>query len=232
VSGFPGGVAITDLAVYDTAAADGCVGGSPHAHTASSEAYVVTAGSGAVQTLSSDGFAEHRLAPGDVLWFEPGTVHRLVNDGDLRLLVIMSNAGLPEAGDAVLTFPTHVLSDPDAYRAAAELPDGPDRERAVHARRDLAVEGFQALKAGGPAALAHFHAQAALLVRPHVERWQQIWEKSVAAPAEQTWRQLAALAEGEVGALAAASVTRLTATGGDRTWGMCGRLQTWEGAVR
>jgi hypothetical protein len=34
----------------------------------------------------------------------------------------MSNAGLPEAGDAVFTFPPEVLADPEAYRAAATLP--------------------------------------------------------------------------------------------------------------
>ena len=32
-------------------------------------------------------------------------LHRAVNDGDLQVVVVMRNSGLPEAGDAVLTFP-------------------------------------------------------------------------------------------------------------------------------
>ena len=116
---FPGGVAVSDLAVYDWEAADGRCGGSPHLHTASSEGYVVTGGSGAVHTISSAGSQVHPLLPGIVVWFSPGTVHRLVNGGDLRLVVVMQNSGLPEAGDAVLTFPARVLDDADAYRRAA-----------------------------------------------------------------------------------------------------------------
>ena len=49
------------------------------------------------------------------MWFEPGTIHRLVNGGGLELVVLMQNSGLPEAGDAVFTFPPAILDDPDAY---------------------------------------------------------------------------------------------------------------------
>ncbi len=112
---FPGGVAVSGLDVYDWEAVDGRCGGSPHLHTASSEGYVVVGGSGAVHTVSAEGVAEHPLAVGDVVWFSPGTVHRLVNDSELRLVVVMANAGLPEAGDAVLTFPAEVLDDAEAY---------------------------------------------------------------------------------------------------------------------
>ncbi|QAY59071.1 cupin domain-containing protein [Microbacterium protaetiae] len=232
MNSFPGGVAVTDLEVYDTAACDGRVGGSPHLHTASSEAYIVIAGTGAVHTLSAQGYAEHSLEPGDTLWFTPGTIHRLINGGGLRLLVVMSNAGLPEAGDAVFTFPAHVLDDPDAYRAAATLPDGPDIAQAVQVRRDLAVEGFLALQRGGAEALAAFHTQAARLVGGRIARWQKIWERSVAAPAAATRDQLTALAAGEPGALGAASVTRAVREPGERAWGMCGRLRTWSEDVR
>ena len=61
---FPGGVAVSDLAVYDWEAADGRCGGSPHLHTASSEGYVVVGGLGSVHTLSADGVAEHPLSHG------------------------------------------------------------------------------------------------------------------------------------------------------------------------
>jgi len=229
---FPGGVAVSDLAVYDWEGVDGRCGGSPHLHTASSEGYVVVGGSGSVETLSAEGAQVHALAPGDVVWFSPGTVHRLVNDGDLRLLVVMSNAGLPEAGDAVLTFPPDVLADPEAYARAAALPDGEGRADAARARRDLALAGYAQLRAAvdrdGAAALAPLHALAAELVRDRVTQWQRIWQSSVAAETERTRAQLAALAAGEPGAMPAASVMRAAPTPGERGYGMCGRLRTWD----
>jgi len=232
---FPGAVAVSDLQVYDWESADGRCGGSPHLHTASSEGYVVVGGSGAVHTLSSEGADVHPLAAGDVIWISPGTVHRLVNDGDLRLIVVMSNAGLPEAGDAVLTFPRAVRDDPEAYAAAAALPDGEGRADAARARRDLALEGYaelcDAAALSGAAALSELHAQAVRLVHHRVARWQEHWEATVAAETARTRRQLAALAAGEVGAMATAAVVRGEPTPGERGFGMCGRLRTWDRGV-
>ena len=101
----PGGIGVSLLTVYDTEAPDGLVGGTPHVHLACSEGYYVIAGSGAVQALTQKGFAETPLQPGTVVWFDPGTIHRLINGGGLKILTLMSNSGLPEAGDAVLTLP-------------------------------------------------------------------------------------------------------------------------------
>ena len=42
----------------------------------------------------------------------------------------MQNAGLPEHGDAVLTFPPEILADPDAYARAATLPSAASRSAA------------------------------------------------------------------------------------------------------
>lgn len=228
MSVFPGGVAVSDLQVYDWEAVDGCRGGSPHLHTASSEGYIVIGGSGAVQTLSAAGFAEHRLAPGDVLWFTPGTVHRLINDGDLRLLVVMSNAGLPEAGDVVLTFPSEVLGDPAAYAAAESLPAGEGREAAARARRDLALRGFAELKEAGADALAALHRHAVALVQPKVAEWQRLWRSTAVAEAERTGELMTMLAAGDGAALSDAAVTRVAPTSAERGHGMCGMLRTWE----
>jgi mannose-6-phosphate isomerase-like protein (cupin superfamily) len=228
VSIFPGGVALSDLEVYDWEAEDGCRGGSPHLHTASSEGYVVIGGSGAVQTLSAAGFAEDRLAVGDVLWFTPGVVHRLINDGDLRLLVVMSNAGLPEAGDAVLTFPSEVLDDPAAYATAAALPAGTGRADAARARRDLALRGFADLRDAGPGALPALHRRAVALVQPKVAGWRVLWRSTVLAETERTGERLEMLAAGDGSALADAAVTRVAPTGAQRGHGMCGMLRTWE----
>lgn len=234
---FPGAVAVSGLRVYDWVADDGLRGGSPHLHTASSEGYVVTAGAGEVHTVSAAGRGIHRLLPGEVVWFSPGTVHRLVNHGDLELVVVMQNTGLPEAGDAVLTFPPDVLDDADAYAAAATLPDGSDAERAAaaRARRDLAMTGYLALLddlgTRGPVALADLHARAARLVQPRVERWQRLWATTVEAETERTRARLGELAAGLPGLMAGASVVRGEKHDGERAYGMCGRLQTWEWPV-
>jgi mannose-6-phosphate isomerase-like protein (cupin superfamily) len=231
---FPGGTAVSGLHVYDWESEDGLSGGTPHVHTVSTEGYVVLAGSGAVHTLSSAGAAAEPLAPGTLVWFSPGTIHRLVNDSGLELVVVMQNAGLPEAGDAVFTFPAEILADHAAYSEAAELSqDWPEaeRERRARARRELALEGYRDLRVAveqhGPAALAEFHRRAAELVRPRVERWRTLWAETVEAETERTRRQLDALAAGNGAHLADGTVVRGAPRPGARLFGMCGRLQTW-----
>lgn len=236
---FPGGVSVSRLAVYDWPAEDGLRGGTPHLHTASAEGYIVLAGRGAVQTLSSAGAEQHELVPGRVVWFEPGTVHRLVDDDALELLVVMANAGLPEAGDAVMTFPAAVLADPAAYAAAAslgtadEIRDAPEHLLAdrARARRDLALRGHRewsaAVEQHGPEALAELHALAARLVRPRLAEWERILHWSAACAASGTAQQLASLAAGGTGALGEARVAHADARPGRPAFGMCGRLTTW-----
>jgi mannose-6-phosphate isomerase-like protein (cupin superfamily) len=234
---FPGAVSTTLLRVYDWPAPDGvgAVGsGSPHLHTVSSEAYVVLAGRGAVHTVTPAGSQVHDLRPGTAVWFSPGTVHRAVNDGGLEVLVVMSDAGLPEAGDAVLTFPRDVLVDPARYRAAATLPVGDDAQVAAAARRrrDLAVQGMAELledvaRIGAPEALARLHELAGMLVRPSIPGWRQTWETSALAGVQLTDAALTGLARGDVTHLAGAAVGSAHAGAGAPTYGMCGRLQAW-----
>lgn len=234
VPGFPGGTAVTMLRVYDWESADGLCGGSPHLHTVSSEAYVVTGGTGQVHTISMAGVQEHRLAAGSLLWFSPGTVHRLVNTGGLTLTVIMSNAGLPEAGDAVLTFPRRILQDRELYAERAALPrDAGESALAAAARRrrDLALEGYAELHTSvvreGPSALADVHRLAARLVRPRVSHWKELWAASVQSQVMATEQALGELAGGSPASLAGAAVARADQRAGE-SFGMCGRLTTWE----
>lgn len=222
---FPGGTSVSHLRVYDWPAPDAPGGsGSPHFHTASTEAYVPVAGRGRVQTLGPAGFAEHELVPGRIVWFSPGVIHRAVNDGGLEVLVVMSNAGLPEAGDAVFTFPPEVLADPVAYREAATLPsasggagsggtsgagaasddagdlaeDDPAVAAAALARRDLALAGFRALRDAaerdGATAFDALYVAAAQLVAPRAPGWREVWTASVGRAVAETDWALAALA--------------------------------------
>ncbi|MFP1625511.1 cupin domain-containing protein [Streptomyces sp. 5K101] len=232
--GLPGGIGVSRLRVYDWPAADGLRGGTPHLHLTCSEGYAVIGGRGAVQTLTASGFEETPLAPGALVWFTPGTIHRLVNEGDLALVVLMQNCGLPEAGDAVLTLPPPYLTDPARYPAAVALPvTGSEEELATAARRrrDLAIEGFTALRAaaaaGDPEPLAAFHRAAAALVRPLADRWRERWLTGAAAASAATGAQLARLERGDAGYLADAAV-RAEQPAARGRFGMCGRLDVYD----
>ncbi|MFE5713779.1 cupin domain-containing protein [Streptomyces sp. NPDC056501] len=221
VTQLPGGVGISGLTVYDWEAADGLCGGTPHMHLVCSEAYVVTGGAGSVQTLTTSGFADTPLHPGDVVWFTPGTIHRLINGGGLRLVVLMQNSGLPEAGDAVFTFPAPVLADPHAYRRAAALTG--DHSAAARRRRDLAIKGFLALREGG---LREFHIAAHRLKTELLDAWRIRWRDGPLAAAVTTGRQLERLKAGDLSHLSHGTVSRLERPE-RRLFGMCGRLHTY-----
>ncbi|MGM9472506.1 cupin domain-containing protein [Pseudarthrobacter sp. YS3] len=237
ITSFPGATGLSEVSIYDWPGADGAAGGTPHVHTASTEAYVVQRGTGRLETLDSRGFTSTVLEPGVVLWFTPGTVHRAINDsGDLQVLVVMQNAGLPENGDAVMTFPPEHLADAGAYRRAAalELTDADGGvaagEEAARRRRDLALEGYFALKeavlAAGPEALAGFHAAAARLVSAKTGMWAEYVAGGALEQAETTRRQLHSLDSAESFYLGEAQTT-MGKRGARRVYGMCGRIRTW-----
>ena len=225
---FPGATGLTVLDVYDWAAPDGLRGGSAHVHLASTEGYLVLSGEGQLQTLSQRGYAATALRPGDCLWFTPGTIHRLVNDGGLRLAIVMQNAGLPEHGDAVLTFPPGILADPAGYAKAASLP-GTQVAEAARRRAELAVEGYLALRDQvadhGPAALDDFYAAALRLTAGQVPDWRERWHAGALATAGLTGAHLDEIAAAVPGHLADAGLWGIAGPAPDaRGYGMCGRL--------
>ncbi len=238
VTPFPGAVGISGLRVYDWPTADGMCGGSPHVHLTCAECYYVVGGEGRVQTLTRRGFAETPLREGTVAWFTPGTIHRLVNDGDLRIVVVMQNSGLPEAGDAVFTFPDEVLRDPVHYATAASLAE-PGRayagsESAAQRRRDLAVEGFLELRrrveAGDQTALDEFYGAALALKRESLADWEKRWRAGALEAAVLTGEHLDRLRDGDLGHLAEADIHVVRADGPQR-FGMCGRLDVHDPAA-
>lgn len=232
---FPAGTAVTFLTVYDWSGPDGVTGGSAHVHLACTEGYVVLRGRGRLQTLSQDGFTETPLTPMTVAWFSPGVIHRLINDGDLQILVVMQNAGLPEAGDSVLTFPPSHLASPDAYRAVASLPGPQARAAAARRRKDLAIEGFLRLREqateAGPKALDEFYAAAADLVRDAVPAWRERWQAGPLAAAAATGEQLDMLSQRRTGYLHQGRLS-VIAPPEDRAYGMCGRLAAFPPSLK
>lgn len=238
---FPAAVGLSHLRVYDSLAPDGQIGGSPHLHLASAEAYVVTRGSGRVETLGAQrGVADFDLTPGRIVWFEPGLIHRLVNTSDLEITVVMQNAGLPEAGDAVLVLPDAYLQDPARYASIANLPDGTESDRLAAAmrRRDLAVEGFATLRdaarAGDLAPLHRFHEAAVSLKAAQSAAWRALWREGALAEAELTGKRLDEVAGLRTDLLQAARVHGMSPAADHPGIGMCGRLDTYlpEGVIR
>ncbi len=237
---FPAAVGLSHLRVYDSPTPDGQIGGSPHMHLASAEAYVVTQGSGRVETLSIEhGIADVDLVPGTIVWFEPGLIHRLINMGDLEITVVMQNAGLPEAGDAVLAFPTGFLEDASRYASVALLPDGTEADRLAQAmrRRNLAVDGFVALRSaahvGDLGPLRRFHEAAVRLRQPQVEAWRALWQRTALAEALLTGTRLDEVAAGQTDLLQASRIHEMVPADDHAGIGMCGRLDTYlpEGVV-
>lgn len=231
-SSFPGGTSLSHLDVYGDAAPDGVCGGSPHMHLVSTEAYVVVSGSGALQTIDGQGFRETPLSAGSVVWFTPGTVHRAVNHDELEVVVLMSNAGLPEAGDAVMTFPADIVSDAAAYAQAASLGEPSGRAERASRRRDLAVAGFEVLRdavlAGDPSPLEAFRAAAGALVRDRAASWSDLIRERPLAQAERSLMLAQAVAGGDLAHLGEARVQQAAASAGERGFGMCGRLRTYD----
>jgi mannose-6-phosphate isomerase-like protein (cupin superfamily) len=141
--GLIGGIGISRVVVYaQRPAPDGQHGGSPHIHSVTDEAYYVTKGTGWVELHDLErGFRRVRLEPGTYVDFEPGVLHRLVNEDGLELLAIMGNAGLPEAGDARMYFGAEVDASPERYEELWTLPRREGLAGALE-RRDRAVEAY------------------------------------------------------------------------------------------
>jgi len=234
----PGGISLTHLRVYNTEGPDGLRGGSPHLHFACSEAYFVVAGEGAVQTLCQSGFREVPLRPGCLVWFTPGLIHRLINhDGNLEIYVVMENAGLPEQGDSLLTFAPGYLKDEGTYLDAASLsPTGgvyANSEEAARRRRDLAVEGFLALRrafeSDGRAALTEFYEQAVRLIKSKAPEWRQRWQLGPASTIHRTEGYLDALAAGSASYLSGGALFEMPVDveRETRKLGFCGTLRSY-----
>lgn len=233
---FPGAIGVSHLRVYDTEAPDGQRGGTPHVHSVCTEAYAVIKGRGAVQTLTAGGFRETPIEAGSFVWFTPGTIHRLINlDGELEMFVIMQNAGLPEAGDLVLTFAPDILGDPVAYADASTLPpEGvttAGSDAAARRRRDLAVEGFVQLRAaadvGDPGPLGEFYRASAEILRHKAAGWASIWATGPMLDVRQSKKRIDAIGVGAFAHLFDASVQALPPPPDERRMGCCGTLGTY-----
>ncbi len=226
----PGGTLVSRVAIYQSPSVDSQRGGTPHLHLACDEMYYVLSGEGAVELITSAGVARRRLAPGDAICFTPGTIHRAINgDGNLVVLVVMQNKGLPERGDAAVCFPRRVLADREAYQEAMKVDDDATAER----RRDLGVEGFLELKrafersaADGREALDAFYHTAIDRTAHRYEDWERAVEEGPAAEVSRTRRTLERLKAGSTEPLQDGHFFG-AATGSHQGYGFCGRISAY-----
>jgi hypothetical protein len=155
----------------------------------------------------------------------------------------MENEGLPEHGDSVLTFPDEYLKNEVAYLQFASLsPKGSvyaDDQQAATRRRDLAVNGFLALRkrveAEGAGALQEFHQRAVHLMRFKEPVWRKIWQTGPVKTIHRTENYLDSLSAGSSDYLSESALFEIPIDPESETrkFGFCGTLRPYlpEGVV-
>jgi mannose-6-phosphate isomerase-like protein (cupin superfamily) len=226
----PGSTLMSRLKVYDTPTPDGQRGGTPHVHLLCTEMYFVLAGSGAVEMIDTRGFSRVELGQNAALLFSPGTIHRLINpNGDLEILVIMQNSGLPERGDNVVCFTEVYMNSDEIYGAAMKVSNLEE----AYLRRDRGVEGFLLLKAAfeqslesGCTALEHFYQLAEKRTEPFRAEWSRLVQTGAVTAVNETLSQLDALQNHDISHLFQAQ-NQLIPPSDTRSLGFCGHLNRY-----
>jgi len=197
----PGATLVTRLKVYETISPDGQRSGTPHFHFLCTEMYFVLQGSGSVELIDANGFSRVDIAVDSALVFSPGTVHRLINpNGNLVLLIVMANTGLPEHGDNLVCFPAEIMTDDGRYAETITV----DTLDAAYRRRDLGVEGFMSLKSAfavslgaGREALRALYERAAARTERQRKEWLDIVRTGPLAEAEKSINNLGDVERGK-----------------------------------
>jgi mannose-6-phosphate isomerase-like protein (cupin superfamily) len=226
----PGATLVTRLKVYDTVTPDGQIGGTPHIHLMCTEMYYVLSGSGAIELLDMNGFSRVEVGPDSALVFSPGTIHRLINPhGDLLVLVIMQNSGLPERGDNVVSFTEEWMVHDGRYNEAMMIQSVEE----AHRRRDRGVKGFLQLKAAfeespdaGQRALQRFYDLSNERTANLRAEWARIIKEGSLAAAETSLDNLKALEDGRTDFLKDAQ-NHLIQPGDFNKLGFCGELNRY-----
>ncbi len=233
---FPGAIGASHLRVYDTEAPDGLAGGTPHLHTACTEAYWVVAGTGAVQTLTTGGYEEVPLEPGAFVWFTPGTIHRLVNGGDLEILVLMQNAGPARGRRHGDHLPARGAGLADGLRGGRHAARGRAHHRRPRRRRPGPTRPRRARRSSSSATPRRLATPLPCgpSTRPppawssrSIADWTTRWRHGPLREVERTGDLLRALAEADPDHLAEATVHRLPPPPDERRMGCCGTLGTF-----
>lgn len=226
----PGGTLLTRLKVYETPGPDGQSGGTPHVHLVCTELYFVLSGSGAVEIIDRSGFSRVELCTHAAYLFTAGTVHRLINPhGNLEVLIIMQNSGLPELGDNIVTFPNEVLEDPSRFATDMNAVTLSDALR----RRDRGVEGFLELKNAfersldaGRTVLDAFYKRCVQRTKAHHQDWYSRVTHGAFEDAQNSLQKIIAITGGKIDHLHLAT-SELMQPLDTAQIGFCGKLDRY-----
>lgn len=226
----PGGILISRVNVYSSMSPDGQRSGTPHIHLACDEMYYGLSGTGFVELISYVGFERRSVTPGDAVCFTPGTIHRAINpNGDLVILVIMQNKGLPERGDVAVCFPHDIVSSEPLYRQAMCFDD----EGSAQRRRDLGVLGFNRLKQAfdeslgtGRRLLDEFYQFAIQRTRDQYSAWRRVIEQGPHAEVKRSQQILDVLEDKSIESLRLGRAFAANAAP-QTTLGYCGHIHSY-----
>jgi hypothetical protein len=154
----------------------------------------------------------------------------LINpDGNLEILAIMQNSGLPERGDNVVTFPEEWLANDEAFAGAMTVKSIEEAFR----RRNRGVAGFLQIKAAfesskeaGQAALDRFYQLAEERTAPYRAKWREIVASGAVLEAHHSLTQLDLLEAHDIRYLHNSQYSVINANEGE-TLGFCGHLNRY-----
>lgn len=225
----PGATLVTRLKVYDTPSPDGQGSGTPHFHLGCTEMYFTLAGSGGVEIIDSNGFKYIELPQYSAFVFSAGSLHRLISKGNLEVLIIMQNSGLPERGDTICTFKKDVMADELRYHKAIRV----NSLEEAYRRRNDSVDGFLEIKAAfersqeeGRAALEELYRSAQRLTKSKHKDWYETVAKGAFAEAQESLHHIVDLTAGKLNYLKDAQHFFM-ASAPYNTVGYCGTLNRY-----
>lgn len=227
----PGGTLMSRVEIYGSESVDGQRSGTPHMHLACDEMYFGLVGHGTVELITLDGFNRLPMSPGVAIVFTPGTIHRAINpDGDLEILVIMQNKGLPERGDVAICFPPPIMTDKHAYEDAMKV----DCDVTAKSRRDMGVSGFLELKKAfsrsldeGREALDRFYQAAVERTRDQYPGWEKIVADGPAEQVRRTQQTLKKLSGNSIESLQEGQFLKVE-TASCPSFGFCGHIHSYQ----
>ena len=228
---FPGGILISRVNVYNSMSPDGQRNGTPHIHLACNEMYYTLSGTDFVELISYDGFERLSVTPGNTVCFTPGTIHRAINhNGNLAILMIMQNKGLPERGDVAIYFPPGTLSSQTLYQEAMRVDDDDTAQR----RRNLAVSEFNRLKQAfdesletGRQLLDEFYQFAIQRTRDHYSEWRRVIKQGPHVEVNRSLQILDTLEDGSIESLQLGRASTAK-TKPQTTLGYCGHIHGYQ----
>ena len=162
-----------------------------------------------------------------------------MNDGDLEIIIVMQNGGLPEAGDCVLSLPHSYLKDSTSigrWQTCLLRTRVANRSRRTRSaericRWPVLSNYGPRVEQEGPQALDEFYRSAAALTHDQLEEWRELWHNGAERAVATTGDQLRALESVELAHLQDGALREANPRPGSPRPGMCGRITNFDPAI-